>query len=119
MKPPDDESTATHNDESALARCAADGDQRAFDLLYDRYFARMTWYFTIFGRREAKAAVREVMTELFSSLDVPSDVSFAKRAYRLARATEWRHVDAADEMRRAKPGPAKTRRAATKSAFGR
>src|SRR5690349_7805033 len=36
-------------DESEVARRAGTGDQQAFDLLYDRYFARTSWYFmTIF-----------------------------------------------------------------------
>lgn len=77
--------------EAELARRAAAGNQPAFDLLYDRYFARLSWYFKIFRRREAKLAVEEVMTQLFDSLAEPSDLAFAERAYRLARATELRH----------------------------
>ena len=84
--------TAGLGDETELARRAGAGDQQAFDLLYDRYFARTSWYFTIFERREAKAAVKEVLTELFGSLTEPSDLSLAERAYRLARATELRHA---------------------------
>jgi hypothetical protein len=88
MQPPDD-------DEAALARRASSGDQQAFDRLYDRYFARTSWYFfTIFGRREAKVAVGEVLTELFNSLDEPSRLSLAERAYRLSLATELRHATA-------------------------
>ena len=94
-------------DEAALEQRAAAGDQEAFDLLYDRYFARMAWYFTIFSPREAKVAVREAMVALFGSLTGPSDLSLARRAYDLARATEQRHVAALEEARAAKPGPAK------------
>jgi len=95
------------DDEPALEQRAAAGDQEAFDLLYDRYFARMAWYFTIFSQREAKAAVEEVMLELFGTLAAPSDHSLARRAYDLARATEHRHVAALEEARAAKPSPAK------------
>jgi hypothetical protein len=84
--------TAGLGDETELARRAGAGDQQAFDLLYDRYFARTSWYFTIFARRKAKAAVQEVLTELFGSLTEPSDLSLAERAYRLALATERRHA---------------------------
>lgn len=94
----DDEATKTPTvagglgDEAELARRAGAGDEQAFDLLYERYFARTSWYFTIFARREAEAAVQEVLTELFSSLTAPSDLSLAERAYRLARVTELRHA---------------------------
>jgi hypothetical protein len=84
---------AATDDDSDLARRAGAGDQQAFDLLYDRYFARTSWFFlTIFDRREAKRAIREVMTELFGSLDEPFDHSLAERAYRLCLATELRHA---------------------------
>ena len=83
---------AAPEDDSDLARRAADGDRQAFDLLYDRYFARTSWFFTIFGKREAKTAVQEVLTELFGSLNEPSELSFAERAYRLSLATELRHA---------------------------
>lgn len=83
---------AAPDDESDLARRAGAGDQQAFDLLYERYFARTSWFFTIFGKREAKTAVKEVMTELFGSINEPSDSSFAERAYRLSLATELRHA---------------------------
>jgi hypothetical protein len=33
-----------------------------------------------------------VLTELFGSLDEPSELSFAERAYRLSLATELRHA---------------------------
>ena len=93
-------------DEALLASRAAAGDQQAVDLLYDRYFARVSWYFTIFGRRAAKVAVEGVMTQLFDSLGEPSELSLGERAYRLARATELR-----------RPGRARTA-AATKRAAG-
>lgn len=95
------------DDETELARRAGAGDERAFDLLYERYFARTSWYFTIFARREAKAAVQEVLTELFGSLTAPSDLSLAERAYRLARATELRHVAVRKEVESTKAAPAK------------
>jgi len=79
-------------DEIALARRASAGDQAAFDLLFDRYFARTSWYFTIFGRRDAETAVAEVLRELFGSLGEPSDLSLAERAYRLSLAVELRHA---------------------------
>jgi hypothetical protein len=87
--------TAAPDDESDLARRAGAGDQQAFDLLYDRYFARTSWYFTIFGKREAKTAVQEVLTELFGSINEPSELSFAERAYRLSIDTELRHASVA------------------------
>lgn len=96
------------DDEPALEQRAAAGDQEAFDLLYDRYFARVAWYFTIFSQREAKTAVEEVMLELFGTLAAASDRSLARRAFDLARATEHRHVAALEEAKAARrPGPAK------------
>ena len=112
----DDEATAASEapipaletgDESELARRAGAGDQQAFDLLYERYFARTSWYFTIFGRREAKAAVAEVLTELFGSLNEPSDLSLAERAYRLSLATEMRHSTAPEKVSAKTAKPAK------------
>lgn len=96
------------DDEPALEQRAAAGDQEAFDLLYDRYFARMAWYFSVFSQREAKVAVGEAMLELFGTLAAPpDDRSLAHRAYDLARATEHRHVAALEEAKAARPGPAK------------
>lgn len=97
--------TAGLGDETELARRAGAGDQQAFDLLYERYFARTSWYFTIFARREAKAAVQEVLTELFGSLTEPSDRPLAERAYRLALATELRHAAVAEKARATKAEP--------------
>ena len=99
--------TAGLGDETELARRAGAGDEQAFDLLFDRYFTRTSWYFTIFARREAKAAVQEVLTELFGSLTAPSDLSFAERAYRLARATELRHAAVRKGAKSAKAAPKK------------
>lgn len=82
----------TLGEETELVRRAGSGDEEAFGLLYDRYFARVSWYFTIFARRKAKSATAEVLRALFGSLGEPSDLSFAERAYRLARATELRHT---------------------------
>lgn len=99
--------TADLDDETELARRAGAGDRQAFDLLYDRYFARTSWYFTIFARRKAKAAVQEVLTELFGSLNEPSDRSLAERAYRLALATELRHAPVYEKARSTKSAPVK------------
>lgn len=99
--------TTGPSDETELERRAGAGDKQAFDLLYDRYFARTSWYFTIFARREAKAAVQEVLTELFGSLGEPSDLSLAERAYRLALATELRHAAVPEKARSTKARPAK------------
>jgi hypothetical protein len=93
------------DDEFELERRAGAGDQQAFDLLYERYLARLSWFFTIFAPRRAGAAVEETLVELFGSLGEPSELSLAERAYRLARATERRH-DAA-KVRPTKPAVAK------------
>jgi len=102
--------TTDVGEETELARRAGNGDKQAFDLLYDRYFARTSWYFTIFARREARAAVTEALTELFGSFDTPSDLSLAERAYRLARAIELRRTPVADAPR---PKKAKAAKVAT------
>ena len=94
-------------EEAELARRAGAGEQQAFDLLYDRYFARTSWYFTIFGQRKAKLAVSEVLTELFGSLNEPSDLSLAERAYRLSIAVEIRHSTAPEKVSAKKAKPAK------------
>lgn len=98
--------SAAPADEADLERRTIAGDRQAFDLLYDRYFARMAWYFTIFSQREAKTAIREVMVELFGSLAEPSEHSLAKRAYQLARAIELRHGDAREAIAPARAAPA-------------
>jgi len=108
--------TAGVVEETELARRAGDGDMQAFDLLFDRYFARTSWYFTIFARREARAAITEVMTELFGSFGTPSDLSLAERAYRLARAVELRRTPVADEPRPKKAKPAKVATAKRRAA---
>jgi hypothetical protein len=118
MSPSDDDATtqakpipsanAEPDDERELVLRASAGDQQAFDLLYDRYFARASWYFfTIFSRRKAKAAVTEVLTELFGSLSEPSDQSLAERAYRLSVATELRHAAIPEQARPTGAKPAK------------
>lgn len=108
--------TAGLGDETELARRAGAGDQQAFDLLYDRYFARTSWYFTIFARREARAAVQEVLTELFGSLTEPSDRPLAERAYRLALATELRHAAVREKATATKAKPAKVEIAKNRAA---
>jgi hypothetical protein len=95
--------------EAELARRAGTGDEQAFDLLYECYFARISWYFASFARREAEAAVQEVLTELFGSLTAPSDLPLAERAYRLARATELRHAAVPAKVEIAKNRAATTR----------
>ncbi len=95
-------------EESTLVRLAGAGDKAAFDQLYDRYFARASWfYLTIFTQREARVAVKELLTELFGSLSKPSHLSFAERAYRMAVATELRHTAAQPKRDRAKAKHAK------------
>ena len=78
-------------EEAELVRRAGAGEEEAFSLLYDRYFARISWYFTIFAKRKAKTATAEVMRELFGTLGEPSELSFAEQAFGLARAAELRH----------------------------
>ena len=104
-------------DDADLVCRAASGDQQAFDLLYDRYFARVSWYFTIFGRREAKTAVAEVMTALFASLEASSEISFAELAYRLALAFELQYAVPPKKVGPAKSRPAKVPSAASRSAL--
>lgn len=126
MNHSEDEATAAQHgivtitapaDESDLARRACTGDQQAFDLLYDRYFARTSWFFlTIFGRREATRAIREVMTELFSSLGELNDPSFAERAYRLCLDTELRHATRPAKAAAREPTPAKVEVTASRAA---
>lgn len=100
--------SAASGEETALEQRAAAGDKEAFDQLYDRYLARLAWYFTIFSAREAKVAVAEVMVELFGSLANPTDRSLARRAYDLARATEVRHVTAREKAKAGKGTAAKS-----------
>lgn len=98
------------DEESDLVCRASAGDRQAFDQLYDRYFARASWfYLTIFTQREARAAVKDFLTELFGSLEKPSHLSFAERAYRIAVATELRHAAKPKRKRtRTKPAKAET-----------
>ena len=113
MAPMRTRSIAAAGDDPELARRASAGDQQAFDLLFDRYFARTSWYFfTIFARRKATVAVAEVLTALFGSLNEDSGMPLAERAYRLSVAAEVRH---ASEPVRAKP--AKVQRANPISQF--
>lgn len=99
--------TAVVGDETELVRRACAGDKQAFDQLFDLYFARTSSYFSAFARREAKAAVKETLTALFSSLASPSDLSLAERAYRIARVTGRKHAAAQAAAKASKAAPAK------------
>jgi hypothetical protein len=99
--------TAAASDETELAHRACAGDKQAFDQLFDLYFARTSSYFSVFARREAKAAVKEVLTELFASLGTPSDLSLAERAYRLARASAQKRAALLAVAKASKVAPAK------------
>lgn len=70
-------------EEAGLARRAAAGDREAFDALFDRYYARLTWLFSDLPRGEARAATREALEQIFVGLDSQEDL--AERAYRIAR----------------------------------
>lgn len=70
-------------EESELARRAAAGDRRAFDELFDRYCARLQWYFRDLPPAEARAAIGGVLEQLFAALDTIDDV--ALHAYHIAR----------------------------------
>jgi hypothetical protein len=110
----DDSTSATGraDDEAALEQRAAAGDAQAFDLLFDRYFARLSWYFAVFPQRVAKPAVAEVLRELFGSLCEASERPLAQRAFLLARATELRHASTGKSDALPKPpSPAKVSRA--------
>ena len=111
--------TGVASDETELARRACAGDKKAFDQLFDLYFARTSSYFSVFARREAKAAVKEVLTELFASLGSPSDLSLAERAYRLARVTGQKRAALLAVAKAAKVAPAKVAIPKHKSAKAR
>lgn len=70
-------------EESLLARRAAAGERAAFDALFDRYYARLSWYFRRLPPDEARAAIWQTLEQLFASLDSEDDL--ARRAYRIAR----------------------------------
>jgi hypothetical protein len=70
-------------EEAQLARRAADGEREAFDILFDRYYARLTWLFSELPRGEARAATWEALEQIFVGLDSEEDL--AARAYRIAR----------------------------------
>lgn len=108
--------TAGLGDETELARRAGAGDKQAFDLLYDRYFARTSWYFSILERRDARAAVKEVLTQLFGSLTEPSDLPLAERAYRLTLATELRHAAVPEKTNSTKAEPVRVEIAENRAA---
>lgn len=70
-------------EESALARRAAAGEREAFDVLFDRYYARLAWLYQDLPRSEARAAIWEALEQIFAGLDSEEDL--AARAYRIAR----------------------------------
>jgi len=70
-------------EEAVLARRAAAGDRSAFDTLFDRYYARVTWCFRDLPPGEARAAVWQTLEQVFAGLD--GDDELAERAYRIAR----------------------------------
>jgi len=70
-------------EEAELARRAAAGEREAFDTLFDRYYARLTWLFSDMPRSEARAAIWEALEQIFAGLDSEEDL--AARAYRIAR----------------------------------
>jgi DNA-directed RNA polymerase specialized sigma24 family protein len=70
-------------EEADLARRTVAGDRDAFDALFDRYFARLHWYYRDLPEADAQAATWEVLEQLFASLDQVDDVGL--HAYRIAR----------------------------------
>jgi len=72
-------------EERELARRAAGGDRFAFDILYDRYFARVAWHFRDLPELRAQAAIWEALEQIFAGLTCAAP--FAERAYRIARAS--------------------------------
>jgi hypothetical protein len=70
-------------EEAELARRAATGDRAAFDTLFDRYYARLTWLYSDLPQGQARAAVWEALEQIFAGLDSEEDL--AARAYRIAR----------------------------------
>jgi hypothetical protein len=70
-------------EEAALARRAAAGERAAFDVLFDRYYARLHWLYRDLPSGEAQAAVWEALEQIFVGLDSEEDLG--ARAYRIAR----------------------------------
>jgi hypothetical protein len=70
-------------EEARLAQRAAAGERAAFDALFDRYYARLSWYFRDLPPDEARAAIWQTLEQLFASLE--NDDDLAQRAYRMAR----------------------------------
>lgn len=73
-------------EERALAARAANGDREAFDLLYDRYFARVAWQVRDLPQPEAHAAIWEALEQIFAGLEA-DDAPLGARAYRIARTS--------------------------------
>jgi hypothetical protein len=70
-------------EEAELARRALAGDRGAFDALFDRYYARLAWFFSDLPQGEARAAIWQTLEQIFVGLDSEEDL--AARAYRIAR----------------------------------
>lgn len=73
-------------EERALAARARAGDREAFDLLYDRYFARVAWQMRELPQPEAHAAIWESLEQIFAGLEV-DDAPLGARAYRIAHTS--------------------------------
>jgi hypothetical protein len=77
---------ALDREERALAARAARGDREAFDLLYDRYFARVAWQVRELPQPEAHAAIWESLEQIFAGLEA-DDAPLGARAYQIARTS--------------------------------
>jgi hypothetical protein len=77
---------ALDREERELATRASSGDRAAFDLLYDRYFARVAWQVRDLPQPEAHAAIWESLEQIFAGLEA-DDAPLGARAYRIARTS--------------------------------
>lgn len=77
---------ALDREERALAGRARAGDRAAFDLLYDRYFARVAWQVRDLPTAEAHAAIWESLEQIFAGLEA-DESPLSVRAYRIARTS--------------------------------
>lgn len=77
------DATAIAHEEAGLARRVATGDRAAFDLLFDRYFARVARFYRDLPPEQAQAAIWQALEQVFAGLDCEEDL--AARAYRIAR----------------------------------
>jgi hypothetical protein len=77
---------ALDREERELAARARRGDREAFDVLYDRYFARVAWQLRDLPQPEAHAAIWESLEQIFVGLEV-DEAPLGARAYRIARTS--------------------------------